>query len=140
MALVLLAACTAPPPDAGDAETLTALERTWAHAVMTHDAAPLEGLLAEDFTQTTETGQVRGREETIAHVASSAAIFSSGGLEDIRVRLYGDAAVVTGRFRGEGRSGDEAFTVDVGWTDTFVRRDGRWWCVASQSTTIQDSP
>jgi len=138
-ALALLAACTAaPPPAADDAETLMALERTWANAVMTHDAAPLEGFLADDFTQTSETGEVRGREETIARVGSSAAVFSSGGLEDMRVRLYGDAAVVTGRFRGEGRSGDEAFTVDVRWTDTFVRRDGRWRCVASQSTSVAE--
>jgi ketosteroid isomerase-like protein len=139
--VALVAACAAPPPPAGpatdDAEVLMGLERTWAHAVMTHDATPLGGLLADDFTQTSETGEVRNREETIARVGSSAAVFSSGGLEDLRVRLYGDAAVVTGRFTGEGRSGDEAFTVDVRWTDTFVRRDGRWWCVASQSTTIE---
>jgi len=143
-ALALFTACAAPPPPADsagpatdDAEVLMGLERTWAHAVMTHDATPLEGLLADDFTQTSETGEVRGREETLARVASGASVFSSGGLEDMRVRLYGDAAVVTGRFRAEGRSGDEPFTVDVRWTDTFVRRDGHWWAVASQSTTIE---
>ena len=139
-AVALLTACAAPPPPADpagdDAEVLMGLERTWAHAVMTHDAAPLEGFLADDFTQTSETGEVRNRDETIARVGSSVAVFSSGGLEDMRVRLYGDAAVVTGRFRGEGQAGDEAFTVDVRWTDTFVRRDGRWLCVASQSSPI----
>ncbi len=137
-ALAMLAACATSSPVVDDAETLMALERTWANAVMTHGAAPLEGFLADDFTQTSETGEVRGREETIARVGSSAAVFSSGGLEDMRVRLYGDAAVVTGRFAGEGRAGDEGFTVNVRWTDTFVRRDGRWSCVASQSTTIAD--
>lgn len=136
MALVLLAACTAPPPDADDAETLMALERTWANAVMTHDAAPLQDLLAEDFTQTTETGEVRSREATIARVGSGTTVFESGGLEDMRVRFYGDTAVVTGRFRGAGRAGEEPFTVDVRWTDTFVRRDGRWLCVASHSSTV----
>jgi len=137
-ALGLLAGCVYVKrgPSGGDAETLMALERTWADAVMTHDAAPLEGVLADDFTQTSETGEVRGREETIARAASSAAVFSSGGLEDMRVRLYGDVAVLTGRFRAEGRSGDEPFTVDVRWTDTFIRRDGRWLCVASHSSSV----
>ena len=140
-ALGLLAGCiyVKRGPTGGDAETLMALERTWASAVMTHDAAPLEGFLADDFTQTSETGEVRGREETIARAASSAAVFSSGGLEDMRVRLYGDVAVVTGRFAAEGRSGDEPFTVNVRWTDTFVRRDGRWLCVASQSSSVTEN-
>ena len=139
--LGLLAGClyVKRGPTGGDEETLMALERTWADAVMTHDAAPLQGFLADDFTQTSETGEVRGREETIARAASSAAVFSSGGLEDMRVRFYGDVAIVTGRFAAEGRSGDEPFTVNVRWTDTLVRRDGRWLCVASHSSTIDDA-
>jgi len=142
MALALIAGCNGfvgeviGPADA-QREALMALERTWAKSVMTHDAAPLEGLLADDFTQTSETGEVRGREETIARVGSGTSEFTSGGLEDMRVRFYGDTAVVTGRFRGAGRSGEEPFTVDVRWTDTFVRRDGRWVCVASHSSTIE---
>ncbi len=142
-ALGLLAGCGwvygISRPSGDDAETLMALERTWASAVMMHDAAPLEGFLADDFMQTSETGEVRDREETIARVRSGTAVFSSGGLDDMRVRLYGDAAVVTGRFTAEGQSGDEAFTVNVRWTDTFVRRDGRWLCVASQSSSVTEN-
>ena len=139
--VLALAACNGFVGEAGgqtdvQRDALMALERTWANAVMTHDAAPLEDLLAEDFTQTSETGAVRDRAETIARVASGTSAFDSGGLEDMRVRFYGDAAVVTGRFRAEGRSADGPFTVDVRWTDTFVRRGGRWLCVASHSSTV----
>lgn len=123
-------------PRQSDVEALMALERAWANAVLTHDAAPLEPLLAHDFQATSETGEVRDRAATIARIGSSPAVFTSGGLEDMRVRVYGDAAVVTGRFVAEGRSGDELFTVRVRWTDTFIRRGGRWLCVASQSTSI----
>jgi ketosteroid isomerase-like protein len=141
--LMLLAVIAGSPasirtqtPADDDVTVLIAIERSWVKAVMSHDAAPLEGWLADDFVQTSETGEVRTRAETIAHVRDSPAVFTSGGLDDIRVRLYGDAAVVTGRFVAEGHSGGDPFSVRVRWTDTFVRRGGRWLCVASQSTTI----
>ena len=139
LAWTLVSAATqaaVPAARQGDAEALMTIERTWANAVMTHDVSPLEVFLAEDFQATSETGEVRDRTATIARVRSSPAVFTSGGLEDMRVRLYVDAAVVTGRFVAEGRSGGETFTVRLRWTDTFIRRGGQWLCVASQSTTI----
>jgi len=130
------AALPAQAPGADDVAVLTAIERSWAKAVMNHNAALLEGWLADDFIQTSDTGEVCTRAETIARVRESRAVFTSGRLDDIRVRLYGDAGVVTGRFVAEGRSGGDPFSVRVRWTDTFIRHQGQWLCVASQSTTI----
>jgi ketosteroid isomerase-like protein len=54
-------------------------------------------------------------------------------LEDMRVRICGNAAVVTGRnvlqasLKGKDTSGPYRFT------DVFVKRDGRWQCVATQA-------
>ena len=56
---------------------------------------------------------------------------------DVKVRLYGDTAVVTGLGTRSGtRSGVAFKDRKVRWTDTFVKRDGRWQCVASQGTIV----
>ena len=56
---------------------------------------------------------------------------------DMKVRLYGDTAVVTGRGTRAGTVKGVAYKDrQILWTDIFVRKDGRWQCVASQGTVI----
>jgi hypothetical protein len=56
---------------------------------------------------------------------------------NVKARVYGNAAVVTGlgtrsgTYKGSGFA-DQQFL----WTDTFTMKDGRWQCVASQGTSI----
>jgi ketosteroid isomerase-like protein len=56
--------------------------------------------------------------------------------DDMKVRIYGDAAVVTGRnttketLNGKDTSGQER------WTDTWIKKAGRWQCVATHSSNI----
>ena len=53
----------------------------------------------------------------------------------MKVRIYGDAAVVTGIVTRTGAYKGVPFKDRQHlFTDTFVRRDGRWQCVASQGT------
>jgi hypothetical protein len=51
----------------------------------------------------------------------------------MKVRIYGNAAVVIGCTTVKGT----AFTGQPMWTDTLVRRDGRWQCVAAQPSEIK---
>ncbi|MGA7921700.1 MAG: nuclear transport factor 2 family protein, partial [Candidatus Acidiferrales bacterium] len=61
----------------------------------------------------------------------------SAALGGVKVRVFGDTAVVTG-------TGDEV-TIKDGkkssdhyvWTDVFVKRDGKWLAVASQAAQIK---
>jgi ketosteroid isomerase-like protein len=55
--------------------------------------------------------------------------------DDMKVQTHGETAVVTGRATLEG----QAEGLPGGayrFTDTFVKRDGRWHCVATQATTV----
>jgi hypothetical protein len=53
----------------------------------------------------------------------------------MKVRLYGEAAVVTGFGRHSGTYKGVPFRdPQVRWTDTWIRINGRWQCVASQAT------
>jgi ketosteroid isomerase-like protein len=57
-------------------------------------------------------------------------------IDDVSVRVFGDAAVVTGRTHGVGEFSGTPYDVVIRFTDTFVRRDGRWQAVASHASVL----
>jgi hypothetical protein len=59
---------------------------------------------------------------------------------NVKARVYGNAAVVTGLATRSGTYKGAPFDQQHLWTDTFVMKDGRWQCVASQSTLIAVQP
>ena len=57
--------------------------------------------------------------------------------EGLTVTVYGNAAVVTGIYRETGTTKGKSYTHRVRFTDTWIKQNGVWRCVASQSTLIQ---
>jgi ketosteroid isomerase-like protein len=114
-------------------QELVAVENAWADAAVKADGAAIGRIYADEYLFTDEDGFVWNKSQDIANVTSGTYKPVSYKLEDMRVRIYGDAAVVTGRnvlqasFKGKDISGPYRFT------DVFVKRDGRWQCVATQA-------
>ena len=52
------------------------------------------------------------------------------------VHVYGNAAVVAGIYRESGTNKGKHYVIRSRYTDTWIRRDGIWRCVASHSTLI----
>jgi ketosteroid isomerase-like protein len=63
--------------------------------------------------------------------------FDSLVVDDVKVRRYGDTAVVTYRSTAEGKDQQGAIDEQRRWTRVFVWQEGRWQPVHSQGTTIQ---
>jgi ketosteroid isomerase-like protein len=55
----------------------------------------------------------------------------------MKVHVYGGAGVVTGVYRETGITKGKAYARRARFTDTWIKQDGQWKCVASQSTLIQ---
>ena len=74
--------------------------------------------------------------QALANLKSGADVYTSAVGDEWKVRVYGDAAVVLGRwtvkeqYKGKDVSGQYRFT------DTWVKKGGRWQCVASAGTKI----
>ena len=116
---------------------VTAADGQFFTALVDADVQALNQLLVDDFVlidvmrgaevsksdlvAAIETGQVRFE-----------AIQSAGG----RVRLYGDAAIVTGRTEMRMRVGGSSVTVCSRYTHVFVRQENRWRFVSAQGTPI----
>src|SRR4029450_10115448 len=71
------------------------LEEQLRAAAVKGDAAAFERLLADDYTSTSMNGLTRSKGQLIAALKSGAQKTESVSLENVKVRVYGDAAVLT---------------------------------------------
>ncbi|MBA3442416.1 MAG: DUF4440 domain-containing protein [Pyrinomonadaceae bacterium] len=115
-------------------QELLKLEREWLDAYVRRDAAAMDRIVADDFTITYPNGAVITKAQTMADLkqpgpADPSLTFTT---EDTKVRLYADTAVLTGRVIERRRRDNREVTTPSRYTDTYVRRKGRWQVVASQ--------
>lgn len=105
-------------------------------AIVSRDAAAYERILADDFIFTSFDGTVTDKAQEIAKAKSGDLKFESGKSDDVRVKVYGKTAVVTGRFTAKGTSKGKDFTFTERYTAVFVKRGGRWQMVAEHASEI----
>jgi ketosteroid isomerase-like protein len=129
----------AAPLLAADAETeLAGIEKQRFAAMLAADVAALDRLLSPDLTYTHSSARVETKQEYIEAIKTGASKYKVIEPEDIRVRVYGSTAVLTGRCRFEVTSGGQDLKLRVRYTDVYVNRDGAWRMVAWQSTRIPE--
>ena len=118
-------------------QQLMQLERDWCTANVKKDVAVISRILADDYTGVGSRGTAQTKAETLADLNDKTSGFTSCVDGNVKVRIYGEAAVVTGLgTRGGTYKGVPFKDRQFLWTDTFVRREGRWQCVASQATVV----
>ena len=115
-------------------QELVKVENEWKRAVAKRDVVALERLYADEYVSTDQEGMVWNKAQDIAIGMTGPFLLASYKLDDMKVRLYCDVAVVTGRNTSEGTLLGKAASGQTRFTDVFVKRDGRWQCVASQVT------
>jgi ketosteroid isomerase-like protein len=104
-------------------------ERQWAESVATGDTSAIERILADDFIGVDPQGHLYNKQQMIDETHNAPKYFVSNRLNDVKVRFYGNTAVAQGSETWEKRSGERGRFV---WTDTWLRRNGRWQIVAAE--------
>jgi ketosteroid isomerase-like protein len=118
-------------------QQLIQLENDWLKAISEHDLASLDSILAEDFLDTTYTGEVRTKRDAILRATAGNNTIDSQRLSDVRVRFYGNMAIVTGLNTVTAKVFGEA---KVRFTDVFVKNGNRWQAVSAQETLMGRLP
>jgi ketosteroid isomerase-like protein len=95
------------------------------------DAAALERIYADDFIGVGPSGAVRTKPQVISDFTSGDLRFQSITTEDVRVRVYGNAVVETGRSTMDGQDKGIAVPHDTRFTRVWVKQQGRWRLVAN---------
>lgn len=102
-----------------------------------NDAAVHDRFWADDLIYTSSTGRRFGKAEIMAGFSESRAPSTSTYTADeVRIQVYGDAAVVAFRMRGVDTAGSEPVTTVYLNSGTFVKRNGEWRVVNWQATRV----
>jgi ketosteroid isomerase-like protein len=137
--VLLLTVVSASPGQVSEAEEeLIALENAWALAVQEGDTEGLDLIIGDDYIGTTAAGGTQTKEEYLADFVSEARMTYSLTTEDLRVRVYGETAVLTHGGHAEGELKGQSTSGDYRWTHVLVKRKGRWEAVANHVTGIRE--
>ena len=118
--------------------TVRRLENRWQEAIRKHDVDTIDELVAADFVGTSSTGKVGSKSTLLSQMRRDKNEYKTAEARSMSVKAQGDdVAIVTGIARESGTTPDgKHFTNSRRFTDTWVKRDGKWRCVASHTTAI----
>jgi len=137
MAFSVIAAKKAKP-ESGVEDKVKQLEQAWAEAGVKRDTAVYDRLEASDFVSTDPAGHVGGKERDLSDLKSGKFTAESMKVGDMKVQVYGNVAVVTGRnMIAGGKYGGQDISGEYRFTDVWVSRGGGWQVVASQATQVK---
>jgi len=115
----------------GDAATIRSLEMKWTESYKTRNIEILSSLLADEFVITIEDGSVYSKAGYISHSADSGTHVQVAELSDLKVRMHGETAIVTGAYHERGDSNGKPYEYHDRLTDTWMKIGGKWQVVAS---------
>ena len=136
--LVLFAVVVfASAQDAKVQQEIKKLEEERNQAILKGDFAAIERMTSDDYTFVTLRGEMRTKAEIVSGFKSGLFKYQSRTISDLNVRVYGDAAVVTGKSIQKGSENGKDYSGDYWFTRVYAQQDGRWVTVALQTTLIQ---
>jgi ketosteroid isomerase-like protein len=136
-AALLLAgnAAWAADPAPADEEQLKKIEQDWANAYVKRDTAFVQKITSDDFAFIGPDGNMVSKADYVKSMEGDT-VFTAFKVEELKVRVYGDAAVamgiatITAKTKGEDESGRYSFT------DVFVKQKGEWKAVSGHVTPV----
>jgi len=117
-------------------QELIKLEKWWGDALVKKDWAFLEKIVSDDYLFTDPDGTIWTKAQWLASLKSGEAIFTSVVSENMKVRVYGDAAVVMGLNTEKSLTKGKDSSGKYQWTDTFIKQAGNWRCVATHASKM----
>jgi ketosteroid isomerase-like protein len=121
------------------ADSLRGLNAEYDKALVNSDVQALDRIYSEDFTYTTFDGVLRSRAEQIAFVKAGKLGLTAGSSDEVRIRVYGDFAVITGQFNGALGAGPGKVAFQERYTTAWLRRDGRWVLLVEQGNSSSNA-
>jgi ketosteroid isomerase-like protein len=120
--------------NAADQSELERLERKWNEAHLRGDTAALDDLWADELVVTVPKMQVMNKAQSLAIWRTGRMKFQRYETSDTAFRLFGEAAVVTGRLIRERNFAEKHIHEDWRFTKVYVRRQGKWRVVSWQAS------
>lgn len=117
--------------DKSDAAYIRSMELRWTESYKRRQVDILASLLDEDFIITIEDGSTYGKTGYISHSAEPGVKVEVAEMSDLKVRMHGNTAVVTGSYHERGDSQGKRYEYHDRFTDIWMKAGGKWQVVAS---------
>lgn len=111
---------------------LRQLERSLLAAIQAKDTEKLKLIWADEYLGTAPDGRVVNKADLLSAVKGGALALESLEVADLRVRLFGDVAVMTGHAAVKARVDNEDYSGSYRGTGIFIKRQGRWEVIGVQ--------
>jgi ketosteroid isomerase-like protein len=139
VAVVLLAGnrtwAANPAPTSNDEQQLKKIEQDWADAYVKRDPSFMQRITAEDYTFIGPDGAMMIKADYVKSITGNT-MFTAFKLDDLKVRIYGEAAVVIGLTTVTTKNNGEDDSGQYSFTDVFVKQKGEWKAVSGQVTPV----
>jgi len=115
-------------------------EAQWAEAIANGDVSVVQRILADDFIGVDpDDGHLYDKAEAISWIREHHREYIASHLEQVKIRFFGNTAIAQGSESWERRIGEPRRGRFV-WTDTWMRRNGRWQIVAVEDLIAAPLP
>ncbi|HTC49679.1 MAG TPA: nuclear transport factor 2 family protein [Candidatus Aquilonibacter sp.] len=125
------------PRDDSQENKLLVMEHLWNEAQVNRDARALDGMIGEAFVNTEYDGEVSDKSKFLADIKDPQFIPTTLTIQDVKVSMYADSAVVVGIYHTKGTYQGKPYEHFGRFTDTWVYTQGRWQCAASHTSLLK---
>ncbi|MEJ7623442.1 MAG: nuclear transport factor 2 family protein [Pyrinomonadaceae bacterium] len=118
------------------------LERAWLDAYEKHDVKSMTAIVGGDFVITFPEGGQQTKADILRMIGRpvTPAREMKFSTENVKGRAYGDTVILMGRVVTESMRDGKPFKEHQLYTDTYVRRNGKWQVVASHLSNVPAEP
>ncbi len=134
--LSLLVPATGRADDADAGKQVAMLSKKIIDANLKGESKTLDELLSDDFVGINPNGDIASKSQGLKDMKDGTTDFESFDPSEVKVRVFGDAAVLTGRYRVKLKYKGHDIDDLVRTTEVFARLGGKWQCVSMQVTRI----
>ena len=137
--LLILSACLLAAQNQGSAveQDLMRIEKEMLAAALKGATSPSERYLADNYIFTGPDGLVISKAQSIEDLKSGNLKLQAASLDDTKVQVYGNTAIVTYASNDKGTYKGKDISGKTRWTDVFVKQKGRWMIVASHGSPVR---
>lgn len=129
--LLTLPSVGAVAQEDSDAAQVRALDLKLTEAYKQRQFDLLASLLDEDFVITFEDGNIFGKTGYISFSATSTIHVDVAEMSDVKVRVHGNTAILTGVYHEKGKDKDGPYDYRDRFTDVWMKSGGKWRMIAS---------
>ena len=121
---------------ASAAQEVLQMKRDYDSALLRGDSRWFERAFADDYVLIVGNAKTYGKSEIVKQLASREVVWKAAAGRDMKIRTYGDTAIVTGHFTGKWPQNGKPVNVEERFTSVWVRDRGRWKAVSEHTSDV----